>query len=88
MDGWAAAMEDCLADRERARATIRQPEPWRAEVKAWDEVLAPLFELPNPMMLSACHELVSHVPMETIDADIRATLDHIAATAATAGDCP
>ena len=74
------------------RATLQaqgEESPWSADLKARDEVLAPLFRayfgtlgLPNPSADGALPELAEHVPEAEIDPEIGAKLDAIVQVAA------
>lgn len=71
--------------------TLHGVEPWSPEVKASDDFLNPVFRayyqslgLPNRMNKSDYHLLVSHVPVDQIDPEIRDALDRIQSTAESA----
>jgi hypothetical protein len=80
---WRQAMEKAIQEIEQALQTLDK-DAWGAEVKASDEVLAPLFKkfyqalgLPNEMSKTNFHLLADFVPPEAIDEDIRRALDAI-----------
>jgi hypothetical protein len=69
----------------QALAALGKPDPWRADIKASDDFLDPLFRkffeklaLPNLMAKTGYHTLAPHMPRERIDPEVRQTLDRIA----------
>ncbi len=89
--GWVNVMDACIKELETASTTLGRPSPWSAEVKASDDVLAPLIknfytrlDLGTLTNKSDYHELVEHVANEAIDSEIIAALDLIADTSAQA----
>ncbi len=86
---WRGAMEEAIRDIEAALATLDLPSPWGPDIKASEDFLDRLFarfyanlRLPNVKQKSDYHLLVSYVPLESIDAEIRDKLDAIASVAA------
>ena len=82
------AMRESIQEIEDALAKLGRGSPWRGDVKVSDEFLDPLFRsyfeklgLPNLMAKKNFYELVRYVPDGKIGAEIRQTLDAIAAVA-------
>jgi hypothetical protein len=85
------AMCGAIDEVAAAFRTLHGVEPWSPEVKASDDFLNPVFRayyqslgLPNRMNKSDYHLLVSHVPVDQIDPEIRDALDRIQSTAESA----
>jgi energy-coupling factor transporter ATP-binding protein EcfA2 len=86
---WRDAMQEAIREIEAAFATLGSPSPWGPEVKASEEFLDRLFArfyaklgLPNLRQKTDYHLLVSFVPIESIDDEVRRKLDAIAGAAA------
>jgi hypothetical protein len=80
---------EILADR--ARRTLRQPDPFADETKASDECLGPIFQnyfdklgIGNLMQKTDYHTLVSFVPRERLSTEITEKLDVLAEVASLA----
>lgn len=85
---WRRQMQDSIGAVERARATLGDPSPWGADIKASDQFLGPVFKLffkalgmPNLMAKTNYHELAGYLKPEDIDDEVRQVLDLIAETA-------
>lgn len=79
-----AVMQESIAEITTALRTLRDTNPWSADVKASDDVLEPLFNtyfkklgVPNKFRKSDYHELVRFVPRERISPDVISKLDSI-----------
>lgn len=90
-DERAAKMHACVTDQVPPAAMRDRAHAWWRNVKASDELLAPVFtsyfqrlDLPNLMQKSSYHELAHFVPREQIDDEIVEVLDRIVAVAAAA----
>lgn len=81
---WRDAMDNAIQHVEQALRTLGK-NPWSHDIKASDEFLAPLFKnfyeslgLPNLMVKTDYHELVTSVSINQIDDEICKALDAIA----------
>jgi ABC-type taurine transport system ATPase subunit len=88
---WRSAMEEAITEITAALAALGKPDPWNGDIKASDEFLDPLFKkfyeklsLPNLMRKTDYHTLAPFVAEDDLAAEVRQTLDEIAAVAATA----
>ncbi len=77
-------MSRCIGILEGAMKDLGRGSPWDPQVKASDDFLTPLFrrffeelKLPNLIDKTDFHVLVTHVPDERIDPEIRTVLDKI-----------
>lgn len=78
------AMEESIDEVEKAMATLGKGSPWSADTKVSDDFLDPLFveyfrrlKLPNLMRKTDYHELARLVPKNSVDRDVRETLDRV-----------
>lgn len=82
---WQDTMSEAIDEIETALATLSEPSPWGADIKASDGVLDPVFKLfykrlnlPNLMRKTDYYRLARFVSRETLaDPDIREKLDAI-----------
>ncbi|HYC77525.1 MAG TPA: AAA family ATPase [Planctomycetota bacterium] len=88
---WRACMAEVVDALARARATLRQPEPWHPDVKVSDEFLDPVFQtfyesvgLPLLVRKTDYHVLAPFVSVDQIDPQIVEVLEAIESTAAAA----
>jgi len=79
------AMNETIAEIEEALRKLGKGSPWDNDTKVSDDFLTPLFreyfrklELPNLMDKKKFYELVSYVPAEEIDTEIKEKLDAVA----------
>ncbi len=90
------AMQQSIAEIERALQTLGRESPWSPDIKASDAFLAPLFQayfrklgLPNLMGKKAFYELAEFVPDEELDPEIQTKLESIVQAAERAAAlCP
>lgn len=87
---WRDAMARAIEQVENALQTLGK-DPWSADIKSSDEFLMPLFSrfyelinLPNMMRKTDYHTLAAFVAIESIDDEIRQTLEAISRVAADA----
>lgn len=85
------AMEASIDEVTNALATLGKPGPWSDEVKASDEVLAPIFQrfseragTPLALRKRQFHTLVRLMEPSEVDEEVRAMLDGIVAVSGTA----
>lgn len=81
---WVTAMEDSIAEVEKAMETLGKGSPWSPDTKVSDDFLAPLFGkffaklgLPNLMQKTDYHVLAKFVPKERLSPDVIEMLDGI-----------
>lgn len=81
---WRGTMEDVITQIENALSSLSKPSPWSADLKATDDFLDPVFKqfyeklgLPNLMRKTDYHVLARHVPIASLDVEIREKLDAI-----------
>jgi hypothetical protein len=81
---WVIAMEDSIAEVEKAMETLGKGSPWSPDTKVSDDFLAPLFGkffaklgLPNLMQKTDYHVLAQFVPKERLSPDVIDMLDRI-----------
>ena len=85
------AMNAAVAKVEQALATFDKPSPWSADVKASDEVLAPIMKaysktlgLPLVLRKNQYCDLVRHVEVGELDNEVNAILDKLVEVASNA----
>lgn len=81
---WQAEMTAAFDEMTSALKSLKQGDPWGADVKASDQFLDPLFEgfferlhLPNLMRKTDYHTLARFVPPTLLDAEVTEKLDAI-----------
>lgn len=81
-------LQACLTEIVNALHVTNKPDPWGADIKVTDDFLDPLFKLyyerlgiPQQTFKRDYHGLADAMPIETIDPEVNAVLDTIAATA-------
>ena len=86
-----AAMQEAIAEIEKAMITLDKGSPWAPDVKVSDDFLVPLFKayfdklsLPNIMAKKQFYELAAYVPENEIDSEISEKLDAIVNVAGSA----
>lgn len=82
------AMKEAISEVASALRTLRGQDPWSSDVKASDEVLAPVFRsfsaklsIPLALRKSQFHELVRHLRPEDVAPEVTTMLDSIQAVA-------
>ena len=85
------AMREAIDEVTKALRTLNKPSPWSPDVKASDDVLAPLFktfserlQLPLVLRKSSYHQLVQYIEPKNIDDEVKTKLDAIVQVAAKA----
>ena len=81
---WLTAMEEAIAEIEKALDTLGRGSPWSPDIKVSDDFLDPLFEsffkrlgLENLIRKTNYHTLVQYVPADQIDPEVSQVLDGI-----------
>ncbi len=84
---WREVMEEAIQQVENALRPLGK-DAWSPDIKASEEFLEPLFEqfyttlgLPNLMSKTDYHVLAAFVPKDTIDPEVKKTLDDIVSVA-------
>lgn len=85
------AMREAIDEVTKALRTLNKPSPWSPDVKASDDVLAPLFktfserlQLPLVLRKSSYHQLVQYIEPKDIDDEVKTKLDAVVEVAAKA----
>ncbi len=81
---WLSAMDEAIAEIEKALETLDRGSPWSPDTKVSDDFLDPLFDsffkklgLENLMRKTNYHTLVQYVPADQIDPEVSEVLNGI-----------